>query len=350
MAEIKDYRFTLSMMCLFIIVQSLALFLTSPMHSFMTSNSLQYTTDPNSMSNAVQIIFSIIFVTLVVLLAIKLKFQWFIALIQYIFTALILGIIFYVLLGFVSCIGNQAIIIATVFSIVVTAVLFLFPEWYVIDLTGILETSAIVVYLGSAFSICPVLAILAFTAVEDYIAVYKTKHMQVMVSGMDIMKYSDVKAVTGQVEHHPKEYYPNYNLPKEYHPNDKHLKDYLLNDKHPKENHPKKNNPSFLKSIRIPLSFIIPKQLPYSVFDVQINPDGTRKAINIGFDDLTFPSLLVVSAKTFMNVHYAVAGAMIGTLIGVIGLMHLTSRRRMHAGLPFLNTGAIIGCLVGLMI
>jgi len=42
MAEIKDYRFTLSMMCLFIIVQSLALFLTSPMHSFMTSNSLQY--------------------------------------------------------------------------------------------------------------------------------------------------------------------------------------------------------------------------------------------------------------------------------------------------------------------
>jgi presenilin-like A22 family membrane protease len=340
MAEIKDYRFTLSMMCLFILVQSLALFLTSPMHSFMTSNSLQYTTDPNSMSNAVQIIFSIIFVTLVVLLAIKLKFQWFIALIQYIFTALILGVTFYVLLGFVSCIGNQAIIIATVFSIVVTAVLFLFPEWYVIDLTGILETSAIVVYLGSAFSIYPVLAILAFTAVEDYIAVYKTKHMQVMVSGMDIMKYSDAKAVTGQAEHHPKEYYPD----------DKHPKDYHLNDKHPKENHPKQSNPSFWKSIRIPLSFIIPKQLPYSVFDVQINPDGTRKAINIGFGDLTFPSLLVVSAKTFMNVHYAVAGAMIGTLIGVIGLMHLTSRRRMHAGLPFLNTGAIIGFLVGLMI
>ncbi|HEY3369450.1 MAG TPA: presenilin family intramembrane aspartyl protease, partial [Prolixibacteraceae bacterium] len=153
-----------------------------------------------------------------------------------------------------------------------------------------------------------------------YIAVYKTKHMQVMVNGMDVMKYSDAKAVTGQSEYHPK------------------------------ENCPRENKSSFLKSIRIPLSFIIPRQLPYSVFDAQINPDGTNKAIYIGFGDLTFPSLLVVSAKTFMNVHYAVAGAMIGTLFGVIGLMHFTSRRRMHAGLPFLNTGAIIGFLIGVMI
>ena len=350
MVEIKDYRFTLSMMCLFIIVQSLALFLTSPIQSYITSNDLQYTTDPNSLSNATQIIFMIIFVTLVVLLAIKLKIQWFIALFQYLFTAFILGTIFFILLGFISFTGNQAIIIATLLSIVVTAVLFLFPEWYVIDLTGILEISAIVVYLGSAFSIYPVLAILAFTAVEDYIAVYKTKHMQVMVSGMDIIKYSDGKAVTSQLEHHPKEYYPNDKLPNDYHPNGKHPNDYHLNDKHPKENHLIKKNPSFLKSIRIPLSFIIPKQLPYSVFDVQINPDGTGKAIYIGFGDLTFPTLLVVSAKTFMNVHYAVAGAMIGTLVGVFGLMHLTSRRKMHAGLPFLNTGAIIGFLIGLMI
>jgi presenilin-like A22 family membrane protease len=88
MVEIKDYRFTLSMMCLFIIVQSLTLFLTSPIHSFIASNDLQDTIDPNSMSNAAQIIFAIIFVTVVVLLAIKLKFQWFIALIQYIFTAI----------------------------------------------------------------------------------------------------------------------------------------------------------------------------------------------------------------------------------------------------------------------
>jgi presenilin-like A22 family membrane protease len=301
------------------------------------------------MSNAAQIIFTIIF-TLVVLLSIKLKFQWFIALIQYIFTALILGIIFYVLLSFISHTGKRAIILATVLSIVVTAVLFLFPEWYVIDLTGILETSAIIVYLGSAFSIYPVLAILVFTAVEDYIAVYKTKHMQVMVSGMDIIKYSDGKAVKSQVEHHPKEYYPNDNLPKEQHPNDKHPKEQHLNDNHPKENYPKKKNPSFWKSIRIPLSFIIPKQLPYSVFDAQINPGGTGKAIYIGFGDLTFPTLLVISAKTFMNVHYAVAGAMIGTLVGVFGLMHLTSRSKMHAGLPFLNTGAIIGFLIGLMV
>jgi presenilin-like A22 family membrane protease len=239
------------------------------------------------MSNATQIIFMIIFVTLVVLLAIKLKIQWFIALIQYLFTAFILGTIFFILLGFISFTGNQAINIATILSIVVTAVLFLFPEWYVIDLTGILEISAIVVYLGSAFSIYPVLAILAFTAVEDYIAVYKTKHMQVMVSGMDTMKYSDAKAVTGQAEHHPKDYYPNDNLPKEQHPNDnlpkeqhpndEHPKDYYLKDKHLKGNHPKKSNPSLLKSIRIPLSFIIPKQLPYSVFDAQINPDGTGK-------------------------------------------------------------------------
>jgi presenilin-like A22 family membrane protease len=293
--------------------------------------------------------------TLVVLLAIKLKFQWFIALIQYIFTAIVLGIIFLVLLGFTSFTGNQAIIIATVSSMFVTAVLILFPEWYVIDFVGILETSAIVVYLGSEFSIYPVLAILAFTAVEDYIAVYKTKHMQVMVSGMDIIRHSDAKAVTDQVEHHPNEYHLKEHNPKEKHPTEHNPNDNLLTEYHPNDNHLTEHNPkekhlSFLKSIRIPLSFIIPNQLTYSVFDVQVNHDGTGKAIYIGFGDLTFPTLLVVSAKIFMNVHYAVAGAMIGTLVGVIGLMHLTSRRRMHAGLPFLNTGAIIGFLIGLMI
>lgn len=350
MVEIKDYRLTLSMMCLFIIVQSLALFLTSPIHSFVTSNDLQYTTDSNSMSNATQIIFMIIFVTIVVLLAIKLKIQWLIALIQYPFTALILGTFFFVLLGFISFTGDQAIIIASLLSIIVTALLFLFPEWYVIDLTGILEISAIVAYLGSNFSIYPILAILAFAAVEDYIAVYKTKHMQVMVNGMDIMKYSYAKAITGQLEYRPNVDYPNENHPKKYYSENYHPKEHHLNNDHPKENRPRENKSSFLKSIRIPLSFIIPRQLPYSVFDAQINPDGTSKAIYIGFGDLTFPSLLVVSAKTFMNVHYAVAGAMIGTLVGVVGLMHLTSRRRMHAGLPFLNTGAIIGFLIGLMI
>ncbi len=43
-------------------------------------------------------------------------------------------------------------------------------------------------------------------------------------------------------------------------------------------------------------------------------------------------------------------GAMIGTLVGYAALTRLAGRGTPHAGLPFLNSGAIIGFVIGYVV
>ena len=65
---------------------------------------------------------------------------------------------------------------------------------------------------------------------------------------------------------------------------------------------------------------------------------------------------MVASAACFSEAPYIflripismpVVGSMVGTIGGLIILLWLVNKGRAHAGLPFLNGGAIIGYLVG---
>mgnify|MGYP006302612951 CR=1 FL=1 len=85
------------------------------------------------------------------------------------------------------------------------------------------------------------------------------------------------------------------------------------------------------------------------------DPDSFGGAIYIGLGDAAIPAVLVVSAALYgpgelitpLGVTLPALGTMVGITAGLAGLLWVTARGRVHAGLPLLNTGAIGGYLLG---
>ncbi len=88
-----------------------------------------------------------------------------------------------------------------------------------------------------------------------------------------------------------------------------------------------------------------------------IVPSKKEKPMLLGVGDVVIPNILVVSAQTFVRapiigfLNIPALTALLGGVFGMIALVVVAERfKRPHAGLPFLNAGAILGFLIGLMI
>jgi presenilin-like A22 family membrane protease len=205
----------------------------------------------------------------------------------YIFAALV-----YVAMG-VSDIAN---IVVLVLSILATALLYLYPEWYVIDALGILIGAGVASIFGVSLDVLPVVILLILLAVYDAISVYKTKHMITLADGVIDLK--------------------------------------------------------------TPILFVIPKRRDYSFIRDgigKLDDGGDRAAFIIGMGDLIMPSILVVSANVFLKgaklggiINLPALGAIIGSLAGLCVLLYFVMSGKPQAGLPPLNGGTILGFLVGL--
>ena len=172
------------------------------------------------------------------------------------------------------------------------------PEWYVIDSVGIVMSIGIVALLGISLSMLPVILLLLALAIYDAISVYKTKHMLTLAEGVIDMG--------------------------------------------------------------LPLLLVVPKKLPYSFKEskprIMIEKGAKREAFFVGLGDIIIPGLLPASAFWFVNDEKIVFGlsanllvalvTILGALIGLLLLMKLVSRGDPHAGLPFLNIGAIGGYFI----
>ena len=205
----------------------------------------------------------------------------------YIFAALI-----YATIG-ASDIANIAVLIL---SILATALLYKYPEWYVIDALGILIGAGVASIFGVSLDVLPVVILLILLAAYDAISVYKTKHMITLAEGVIDLK--------------------------------------------------------------TPILFVIPKRRDYSFIKEgigKLGDGGERAAFIIGMGDMIMPSILVVSANVFLKgsklggiINLPALGAIIGSLAGLCVLMHFVMSGKPQAGLPPLNGGTILGFLVGL--
>ncbi len=88
-----------------------------------------------------------------------------------------------------------------------------------------------------------------------------------------------------------------------------------------------------------------------------IIPSKRDKPMLLGVGDVVIPNILVVSAQTFVKaptigfLKIPALTALIGGTLGMVALITVAERlNRPHAGLPFLNTGAILGFLLGLAV
>jgi len=242
--------------------------------------------DPTSIANPFAYMLLILLFTGLLLLAMRLKRGWIIS----VFILLSIAVsIYYVMAAFMSP------LLALVPTLAIMLLLHFYPEWYIIDAFGILVCAGISSLFGVSMTIPPALLLLVVLAVYDAISVYKTRHM--------------ISLAEGAIK------------------------------------------------IKAPLLFVVPKSRDYSFrIDQEISnsSEETKKrgAYFLGLGDAIIPTILVISASWslpaggFYGLSLPVLGAMLGTYLGFLLLM-TTSRDRPQAGLPFLNSGVILGFLMG---
>jgi len=303
----ESSRIPVLIMLLFImVVQLLALAITPA----ISASDYRVFEDPTSATNPVVYMLLILAFTALLLLAIKKKKNW---IVSGFIQISIATSIYYLMAAFLPPLP------AMLPTAAVLLLLRYYPEWYVIDAFGIVVCAGISSLFGVSMTILPTLLLLIILAVYDALSVYKTRHMVSLAEGV-------IK-------------------------------------------------------IKAPLLFVVPRSRGYSfrkdpapastpdrgeaggnlVFGnpadptsgSQANPASSKRgAFFLGLGDAVIPTILVISAYTslpaggFLGVNFPAIGAMLGTYLGFLALM-TTSRDRPQAGLPFLNSGVILGFLAG---
>jgi presenilin-like A22 family membrane protease len=272
---------------LFVVIHLLSLLITQPFED----TGMDVFENPNDPVNLL-IFFAIMLVVTVTILLIA-KF-WKKQLIQIIILGSIAYtafFVFYTLLFFVV-----PEIFSLSLSIIIAAVLIValikHPEWYVIDLCGIIVGVGSIGIFGISLSVFLVIVLLIGLSLYDAISVYKTKHM------ID-------------------------------------LADAVMD-------------------LKLPVMMVIPKIRSYSLLKEtkgikeKLEEKEEREAFFLGLGDIVMPGILVVSA--FQNIPdnglLVALSVMIGTLFGFAVLMSVVIKGKPQAGLPYLCTGAILGYVV----
>jgi len=264
---------------------------------FMAAD-LQAFEDPGSVWNSVLYIVLVLLFTLFILFVIRKKRE---ILVKVFIVGAVLLTIFYVAFGLFAAAGAGGLwptVGGAAAAVALTVVLLAHPEWYVIDILGLIVAGGAVALFGVSLSILPVLVLLIVLAVYDAIAVYRTGHMLDLAEGVIDMK--------------------------------------------------------------MPILFVLPRRRGYSFH--RRKPGGSleedrRDALFMGVGDAVIPSVLPVSAIVFISpdvapgilgvVNLPALLAVAGTMVGFVLLMGLAAGGRPQAGLPLLNGGSIAGYLVG---
>ncbi|HJJ95932.1 MAG TPA: presenilin family intramembrane aspartyl protease [Methanocorpusculum sp.] len=248
--------------------------------------------NPDTLWNIIVFLFVMLVVTAILLILIKYKAQKIISLIL---ALCIAAVIFYIALSLLGPILPviTAYLISALVGIGMIVLLWVYPEWYIINIVGIITSAGCAVIFGVSLSPLPVIVLLILLIIYDFISVNHTKHMLTLADG--VMKQ------------------------------------------------------------KIPIMFLIPKTRHYSYrkTGMDITADKSeRSAYMIGMGDMIMPGILAISAQVFVSgmTIFGISLPAIGTIVGsVIGLILLSIPMRSgkaQAGLPLINSCAIIGFLL----
>jgi presenilin-like A22 family membrane protease len=197
--------------------------------------------------------------------------------------------IFVPLFGFLT--EMLSIVVSLIIAVALVVALYKYPEWYVIDLCGVIVGAGAIAIFGISLSILLVIILLVVLAVYDAISVYQTKHM------ID-------------------------------------LADTVMD-------------------LKLPVLLVVPKIRRYSLIKEtkslkeKLKENEERDAFFIGLGDIVMPGILVVA--TYHNITNGLPVALSvlgGTLISFLVLMRFVIKGKPQAGLPLLCSGAILGYLI----
>ncbi|UTF53091.1 presenilin family intramembrane aspartyl protease PSH [Natronosalvus rutilus] len=341
---------------LFIGVQFGALALVEP----FTAAEMQAVEDPSDPTNSLVYVGAILVMTAFMLAAFKYDLQW-------IIRGLIVGVsvmlswfVFAEILPPVATIASFGVFPLLV-SLGIGAALVIYPEWYVIDLAGVVMGAGAAGLFGISFGLLPALVLLVVLAVYDAISVYRTEHMLDLAEGvMDLhipvvlvvptsLSYSFLEAgdVPGEIENRDAESTATTNGGSP----EADADDFEGPTAEPTDSEAAEDE---RERERTESEQPEPEQTEPELDDAS---EGVRDALFIGLGDAVIPTILIASAASFLEVgsldvplitlNAPALGGVLGTLAGLLVLMAMVLRGRPHAGLPLLNSGAIGGYLVG---
>jgi presenilin-like A22 family membrane protease len=279
-------------MVLFIIVIQLAALLLA--HPFQASD-IKAFSNPESVFNPIYYFLLILAFTALLLLIIKVGRRW---VIQVIMGFVIISTLYFVYSSILLDLAEAGWLIAISATAATTFVLFYYPEWWVIDFVGILIGAGAAAIFGISLAVVPALVLLIGLAIYDFVSVYRTKHMISLAEGV--------------------------------------------------------------VDLKLPVLFVLPRNRGYShVKWTREASEATgeeklekREAFFMGLGDAVIPTVLVVSANSFLVapavgfINVPAFGAVVGTIVGYTALMWFVVKGKPQAGLPFLNSGAIGGFLI----
>ena len=291
--KLKQYIPFVGMACMLLLVQLIAVGLSRP----LDVNNIRAFENPHDTGNVAVWVAIILVFTAFIFLVIKMNKKWMIQVFIFITVAWTLYFVFYALFS-AFLLSDINFALSLLLAAGLTVALYKYPEWYVIDTTGVIIGAGIAAMFGISLAIVPTLLLLAVLAVYDYIAVYRTKHMVTLAEGV--------------------------------------------------------------MDLRLPILLVVPKHWKYSFLTEKFDKEE-REAFFMGLGDAVMPTLLVVSANFFVKagsyslpligaVNIPAIGAMLGTFLGFAVLMVLVIKGKPQAGLPFLNSGVILGYAAGSLI
>jgi presenilin-like A22 family membrane protease len=331
---------------LFLVVQVGALALVGPFEAA----GYQQVEDPSDPTNSVLYVALILVVTALMLAAFRYDLDWIIRGVVVLTGGLLSWYVFSVVVPPVPVAGVN--VLAPVLAAGVSVALLVYPEWYVVDVAGVVMGAGAAGLFGISFGLLPAIVLLVVLAVYDAISVYGTEHMLDLASGV--------------------------------------------------------------MNLRVPVVLVVPLSLSYSLLEddfsgvaavddgraeggeetphdgevaedtdapddrAAASPEGTgaataggdeeraerpaggrgRDAFFVGLGDAVMPTVMVASAAFFSAApSLGVAAlpalnlpallAMVGTFLGLAVLLWAVFGGRPHAGLPLLNGGAVGGYLLG---
>jgi presenilin-like A22 family membrane protease len=273
--------------CFFIIINGLALLLSF----IFTDAGMKVFEEANNPINLVWVFLAILGVTVVILLIAKF---WKKQVIQIIILFAVWYTSLYIFLPLFSLPFSDWVIPVVLSILCATGLIVLlvkYPEWYVIDLCGIIIGAGAVALFGISLSILLVLILLIGLAIYDAISVYKTKHM------ID-------------------------------------LADTVMD-------------------LKLPVLLVVPKIRHYSLLKEtkrlkeKLQSGEEREAFFMGLGDVVMPGILVATVYTTIPNGLPIAlSTLVGTLVGFAALMTFVVKGKPQAGLPLLCSGAILGYLI----
>jgi len=273
---------------LFVVIHLLSMLITQPFED----TGLDVFDNPNDPTNLLVFFVIMIAVTVTILLIAKFWKKQFIQVIILGSIAYTSFFVFYTLLLSIAVTDTASIFLSIIAAAILVVALIKYPEWYIINLCGIIVGVGAIGIFGISLSIFLVIVLLIGLSIYDAISVYKTKHM------ID-------------------------------------LADAVMD-------------------LKLPVMLVVPKTRKYSILKEtkglkeKLEDKEEREAFFMGLGDIVMPGILVVSS--FYNIAdnglLIALSVMLGTLIGFAVLMSVVIKGKPQAGLPYLCSGAILGYVV----